>query len=385
VVPTQADGTLLHEDVYRRAAVLGRTAAGVSGPNPPVGCVLVLDGEIIGEGATAPAGGPHAEIVALSAAGERARGATAVVTLEPCAHHGRTGPCVDALVEAGVAAVHLVLRDPDPQAAGGAERLRAAGVTVVEVADRLPAIAGAVAHDLRGFVARVRSGRPHLILKLAQTVDGRTAPGPSGYLTGVEARTRVHRLRADVDAVLVGSGTVRADDPLLDVRHVPSERAPRPVVLATEADVDPAARVIGRGALVLVGPQAPASRCAVLERSGATVVPVPLARDGGRGLALDAGLAALLEHRILTVLAEPGPTLSEALLAGGLVDELEIHVAATKDARDVVPAIGRLASVLDAWRDGDASSDVLVAGDDVVIRAALSDLMAMSDHVAEVA
>jgi diaminohydroxyphosphoribosylaminopyrimidine deaminase/5-amino-6-(5-phosphoribosylamino)uracil reductase len=195
----------------------------------------------------------------------------------------------------------------------------------------------------------------------------------------------VHRLRADVDAVLVGSGTVRADDPLLDVRHVPSERVPRPVVLATEADVDPAARVIGRGALVLVGPQAPASRCAALERAGATVVPVPLARDGGRGLALDAGLAALLEHRILTVLAEPGPTLAEALLAGGLVDELEIHVAETRDARDVVPAIGRLTSVLDAWRDGDAASDVLVVGDDVVIRAALSDLVAVSDHVAEVA
>jgi len=356
VVPSTAAGTLLSEDVYRHALALGRTAAGVSGPNPPVGCVIVVDGTIVGEGATAAVGGPHAEVVALGSAGERSAGAIAVVTLEPCAHHGRTGPCSDALQAAGVTEVHVLLRDPDPQAAGGLERLQAAGVTVVDVGTLLPHLAERAAHDLRGFLARVRYGRPHLTLKLAQTGDGRTAAGTSGYLTGLAARTRVHELRADVDAVLVGSATVRADDPQLDVRHVGEAdgrtvRQPRPVVLATRADVDPSARVVRRGALVLVGEDATPASVAGLAERGATVVRVASVPQGD-GLDLDAALAALLDHRILTVLAEPGPVLADALLSEGLVDVVELHIAGGVGRGSAVPALARLAPLIDAWTAG---------------------------------
>jgi len=383
VVPPKAAGTLLSEDVYRRAIALGRTAAGISGPNPPVGCAIVLDGRIVGEGATSAVGGPHAEVVALDAAAGSAQGAIAVVTLEPCAHHGRTGPCVEALVAAGVAEVHVLLRDPDPNAAGGMERLRAAGVEVVEVATHLPHLAEVVAHDLRGFLARVRSGRPHVTLKLAQGVDGRTDPGPSRYLTGLAARTRVHGLRADVDAVLVGSGTVRVDDPRLDVRLVEVDgrsRRPRPVVLASDAAVAHDANVVRGGAIVLVGAQAPPARCSELSAVGATIVPVPAASQG-RGLDLAAALAALLDHRILTVLAEPGPVLADALLAGGHVDVVELHIAGGSSRDTVVPALGRLAPLVDAWRAGRVGrrpgSDSFLVDEvegDVILRISAHDL-----------
>jgi len=387
-MPSNATRQLLDRSVYERAVVLGRSAAGVSGPNPPVGCVIVRDGVVVGEGSTSAIGGPHAEVVALGAAGPAAHGAVAVVTLEPCAHHGRTGPCTEALVAAGVAEVHVVLRDPDRSAAGGMERLRAAGITVVEVAVPLPDVAASVSHDLRGFFSRVAEGRPHVTLKLAQTVDGRTAPGPEGYLTGIAARTHVHRLRADVDAVLVGSGTVRADDPRLDARHVPVALPPRPVVLATTADVDPRARVIARGAVVIVGEGAPAGACRELAAAGATVVRVPTVEqgDGSRPrtvLDLRAALAALLDHRILTVLAEPGPRLADALLAAGLVDEVELHIAAAAagatgpgavPTSEVVPALPRLATMLVGWHDRTAA--IAAAGSD-------SDVPAVEVHELE--
>jgi diaminohydroxyphosphoribosylaminopyrimidine deaminase/5-amino-6-(5-phosphoribosylamino)uracil reductase len=379
VVPPMAAGTLLSEDVYQRAIELGRTAAGISGPNPPVGCVIVRDGFIVGEGATSVVGGPHAEVVALADAAGRCEQATVVVTLEPCAHHGRTAPCTDALIAAGVSEVHVLMRDPDPQAAGGADRLRAAGIRVIEVGADHPELAAQVAHDLRGFVARVLHGRPHVLLKLAQTSDGMTAAGPNRYLTGVEAQTHVHSLRSDVDAVLVGSQTVAVDDPQLDVRHVvlrvPAGQ-PRPVVLATEARVDPAAHVITRGALVLVGEDAPAARCEALAEAGATVVRVPSAPGGGR-LDLQAVLAGLLDHRILTVLAEPGPTLASALLAQGLVDTVELHIAGGVGAAAVVPALAPLAPVVDAWRAPFGSAEGVVEwsarelGDDMILRATL--------------
>jgi diaminohydroxyphosphoribosylaminopyrimidine deaminase/5-amino-6-(5-phosphoribosylamino)uracil reductase len=194
----------------------------------------------------------------------------------------------------------------------------------------------------------------------------------------------VHRLRSDVDAVLVGSTTVRADDPLLDVRHVAAVRSPRPVVLATTADIDPGARVLGRGALVLVGPDASIERCARLERAGATVVAVPEQRFGRAGLDLGAALAALLDHRILTVLAEPGPVLAEALLDEGLVDEVELHVAGATAAGDVVPAVARLAPVIDAWRRRDERVDVVGSAGDTVLRVAWSDLVRSPASAAEV-
>jgi len=393
VVPPTAARTLLPEDVYRRALDLGRTAAGVSGPNPPVGCVIVAEGTIVGEGATAAVGGPHAEVVALASAGDRSAGSIAVVTLEPCAHRGRTGPCAEALVSAGVAEVHVLLRDPDPQAAGGMERLRADGVTVIDVGSTLPHLAELAAHDLRGFLTRVRLGRPHVTLKLAQTSDGATTAGSSGYLTGLAARTHVHELRADVDAVLVGSGTVRADDPRLDVRHVSgdgTQRQPRPVVFATRADIDPTARVVSREALVIVSDQASPASVAVLTERGATIVRVPSDRRT-EGLDLQAALTALLDHRILTVLAEPGPVLADALLSEGLVDVVELHIAGAAGRASAIPALARLAPLIDAWmadpddlfasRSGSDATSITVRrlGDDVVLSAPLS------DRVAEVA
>jgi diaminohydroxyphosphoribosylaminopyrimidine deaminase / 5-amino-6-(5-phosphoribosylamino)uracil reductase len=359
-----ADGVLLPVDVYRRALTVGRRAAGVSGPNPPVGCVLVREGLVIAEGATRPVGQEHAEVVALDAAGDAAHGATAVVTLEPCAHHGRTPPCVDALIAAGVREVHVLLRDPDPAAGGGIARLLAAGIAVVDVAAQLPELAAAAAHDLRGFLVRVRSGRPHVTLKIAQDVDGGTVPPAGGYLTGEDARRRVHLLRAESDAVLVGGGTVRADDPQLDVRIVASDRSPRAVVISATADVSPDARVARSGSIVLVGPRADDTRCAALRAADVTVERVGTSRDE-RGVDLGDALRRLLDHRVLTVLAEPGPVLASALLAEGLVDVVELHVARGAKVASVRPCLDALAGMLDA----DAAEREVTADGDLILRA----------------
>jgi diaminohydroxyphosphoribosylaminopyrimidine deaminase / 5-amino-6-(5-phosphoribosylamino)uracil reductase len=317
-----------------RAIVLAERARGWTSPNPAVGCVLVRDGEVVGEGVTAPVGGPHAEVAALRMAGERARGATAYVSLEPCAHHGRTPPCADALVAAGVTRVVYAHPDPNPVATGGGEVLR--GQQVEVVGDAGPVLRGAVARQLEGFLSLVRRGRPHVTLKLAQTADGQlSAPGRARWITGPEARAAVHRWRAAVDAVLVGSGTVLADDPRLDVRHVRSAHArgdggdgtvrqPRPVVFDTRLRTPPAARVVARGALVLCGPAADDGRRAALRDAGAAVVEVPAGPDGS--LDLPAALAALAAHGIASVLAEPGAVLARTLLDADLVDRFVLHV-----------------------------------------------------------
>jgi len=354
VVRATAPSPLLPEALYARALAVGRRAAGSSGPNPPVGCVLVRDDVVIAEGATAPAGGPHAEVVALRAAGDAARGATAIVTLEPCDHHGRTPPCTAALQAAGIAEVHVLLRDPDPVAAGGLERLEQLGIRTVDVGVALPGLAQAAAHDLRGFLARVRLARPHVTLKLAQTADGVVTPSPGGYLTGPAARARVHRLRQESDAVLVGSGTVTTDDPRLDVRLVDTGadaaaepvRQPRAVIVASRADLRLDARVVRPGTIVVVGPDAPAERRTALVRAGVEIVEVGFARDG-QGLDVRAMLAELLGLRILTVLAEPGPRLARSLLAADAVDVIELHVAKGAITRTSVrPALSELADLV---------------------------------------
>src|SRR4051794_4257601 len=200
-----------------RAIALASAVRTRTSPNPWVGCVLVTRDGAVFEGATAPPGGPHAEVVALAAAGPRTRGATVFTTLEPCAHHGRTPPCADALVSAGVARVVVGITDPDPHVAGqGIARLQAAGIeTTVGVR------AEAVEEQLAAYLTHRRTGRPHVVLKLAPPLDGRpaAADGSSQWITGPEARADAHRLRAESDAVLVGAGTVRADDPSLTVRH----------------------------------------------------------------------------------------------------------------------------------------------------------------------
>lgn len=367
-----AHAALLPEEVYRRALAVGRRARGVSGPNPPVGCLVLQDGEVIAEAATGPAGEAHAEVVALAGAGARAAGATAVVTLEPCAHVGRTGPCVDALVTAGVGQVHVLLRDPDPAAAGGLERLVRAGIGVLDVGDVRPDLAAAAAMDLRGFLTRVRAGRPHVTLKLAQTVAGDTVPPAGAYLTGVAARSHVHALRADCDAVLVGGGTVRSDDPRLDVRLAAAARQPRPVVLSRDGDLPDGARVLRSGALVLTGAEPPASTVHRLRSHGAEVIEVPRSDDGS-GLDLHAALAALLDHRILTVLAEPGARLAAALVDADLADSIELHVAGGAGAADIRPALPQLATLLDGAtheRTVTGDGDLLLRSGPVVARSA---------------
>lgn len=305
-----------------RALALAERGRTTVRPNPPVGCVLVRDGEVVGEGYHERPGAPHAELAALRDAGERARGATAYVTLEPCDHTGRTGPCTTALTDAGVARVVYAVPDPNPVATGGAERLRAAGIEVEG------GVLGPWAERQNElFLHHVRTGRPLVTLKLAQTPDGALVAPEGRWVTGPVARTAVHRLRAASDAVLVGVGTVLADDPRLDVRHVPVAPSdqPRPVVLDTSGRTPVTAAVVRPGALLLTGPDVDPRWRARTVDAGAEVVPVALAADGRLDLA--AAVTAMAERDLLAVLAEPGPTLAAALVAARLVDRLVLHVA----------------------------------------------------------
>ncbi|TVP68565.1 MAG: bifunctional diaminohydroxyphosphoribosylaminopyrimidine deaminase/5-amino-6-(5-phosphoribosylamino)uracil reductase RibD [Nitriliruptor sp.] len=303
-------------------------------PNPAVGCILLADGRVVAEGVTQPPPGPHAEVVALRAAGAAARGATAVVTLEPCAHHGRTPPCTEALIAAGVTRVVLAHPDPNPAATGGAARLRQAGVEVVGPLAAGDLLRGGVAGALEGFLSTVLRGRPHVTLKLARTADGQvTNPSGARWVTGALARRAVHRWRAAVDGVLVGIGTVLADDPRLDVRDVDTDRQPRAVVLDAQVRTPPTAQLVRPGTVVIAAAPAGAGptvaqgrRADQLVARGVEVAWVPPAADR-RGVDLPAALARLAELGIVSLLAEPGPTLAGALLDAALVDRLVLHVA----------------------------------------------------------
>ncbi|MEX2504449.1 MAG: bifunctional diaminohydroxyphosphoribosylaminopyrimidine deaminase/5-amino-6-(5-phosphoribosylamino)uracil reductase RibD [Egicoccus sp.] len=340
-----------------RAIALAERVRQDTAPNPAVGCVLLRDGEVVGEGATQPPGGRHAEAEALAVAGDRAAGATACVTLEPCAHVGRTPPCAPALADAGVRRVVYAQDDPHAVAAGGADHLRGRGVEVIGPGEVGDVLHGAVAGQLEGFLRVVTTGRPHVTLKLAQTADGALqAADGRRWITGSVARTAVHRWRAAVDAVLVGSGTVLADDPRLDVRHVPATRQPRPVVLDRRLRTPPTAAIVARGALVLTRDDAPAERRRALERAGAQVVPVA-ASDADW---LAAALHDLAGHGVRSVLAEPGRTLADALLAADLVDRVVLHVAldGTGDGRRAVtPGPDR---ALTTERAGGAGPDLVL-------------------------
>jgi diaminohydroxyphosphoribosylaminopyrimidine deaminase / 5-amino-6-(5-phosphoribosylamino)uracil reductase len=325
-----------------------------SSPNPAVGCVLARGAEVIAEAATDVPGGPHAEAAALTGAGAQARGCTAYVTLEPCAHQGRTPACAPALVAAGVRRVVHALRDPNPVAAGGADHLRQAGL---EVSGGL--FAEWVAPQLEGFTTLVTRGRPHVTLKLAQGVDGRLESGDPDrrWLTGPAARRAVHRWRSVVDAVLVGSGTVIADDPRLDVRHVAAPAGqPRPVVLDGRLRTPPSARVARPGAVVVTGPDAaPAARRALVD-AGVEVVTSDLDAQGRLDPA--AALHRLGALGIMSVLAEPGRTLGQALLEAGLVDRVVLHVAPGLGAGPWVPAVDVAGWRVD--RLGGAGPDVVL-------------------------
>jgi diaminohydroxyphosphoribosylaminopyrimidine deaminase/5-amino-6-(5-phosphoribosylamino)uracil reductase len=292
-------------------------------PNPAVGCVLVKDGRVIGRGWTQPGGRPHAETEALRRAGEAARGATAYVTLEPCSHHGRTPPCCEALAGAGIARVVMAMRDPDPRVNGrGLAMLRGAGIVVEE------GLLEAEARALNaGFFRRIQAGMPVVTLKLASTLDGRiaTASGESRWITGEAARREVHALRARHDAILVGSGTVLADDPDLTCRIPGMERVPMLRVVAdARLRTPPAARLVQGAqpapALIITAPGHPPAAQAPFIAAGADIVTVPAHAAGG--LDLPSLLRALGRRGVTRVLAEGGAGLAAALLRQGLVDRL---------------------------------------------------------------
>ncbi|WP_342107676.1 bifunctional diaminohydroxyphosphoribosylaminopyrimidine deaminase/5-amino-6-(5-phosphoribosylamino)uracil reductase RibD [Methylobacterium sp. SI9] len=307
----------------RLALALGRRGLGTTWPNPSVGAVVVEPGtgRILGTGATAPGGRPHGEPLALAAAGEAARGATLYVTLEPCSHHGRTPPCTDAILAAGIARVVSALEDPDPRVAGrGHALLRQGGVAVETGLMRDEA-----ARDHLGHVTRVTRGRPALHLKLARTRDGFCASaGPERLrITGPVADGAVHLWRAHADAILVGIGTARADDPSLTVR-LPglSGRSPLRIVLDTQGRLSPAS-VLARTArdtptLVLTTRSAPAHAKRALEALGVEVATVPA--DPVGGLDLPAALAYLGERGLTRLCSEGGPRLAEALVRADLID-----------------------------------------------------------------
>ena len=319
------------EVAMRRAMELAAAVRASTSPNPWVGAVLDGGGELF-EGATRPPGGLHAEALALQAAGPRARGATMYVTLEPCAHQGRTPPCADAIVAAGVSRVVVGVEDPDPHVAGrGVRRLREAGVDVA-----VGTCAPEVEAQLAPYLKHRRTGRPWVVLKLAATLDGRTAApdGTSRWITGEAARVDAHRLRAESDAVLVGAGTVRSDDPSLTVRLVPG-RDPQRVVLGRApagARVQPALELEGDPALVLD-------------------------ELGGRG--------------VLQLLVEGGATVAHEFHAAGLVDRYVLYLAPAlaggSDARPLFQGQGA-GTITDLWRSRFVSIERL--GDDLRVELA---------------
>lgn len=351
------------------ALALAERARGRVSPNPAVGCVIVADGSLVGEGWTQPPPGPHAEAMALTAAGEAARGAQAYVTLEPCAHHGRTPPCAEALVEAGVSRVIYAVADPAAHAGGGAARLRDAGATVEQDREAEPAAARQVAAHLHA----ARTGRPLVAVKLAVSLDGRlaAADGTSQWLTGPVARQRAHRSRAEADAIMVGAGTVLADDPRLTVRDPGlAWDGPQPlrVVLDGRARLSPEAAVADTRAaptLVVVGPAADPSRVAALERAGVEVEAVDADRTDGADL--HAVLGGLWQRDVRHVLVEGGATLAGAVVRAGLADRLEMHVAATLLGEHGLPALSGLpvATLADAPRF--AVDEVVRCDDDLVV------------------
>jgi len=311
---------LLH---MRAALALARRGLGNAWPNPAVGCVLVKDGRVIGRGWTQPGGRPHAETEALRRAGDAARGATAYVTLEPCSHHGRTPPCCEALAEAGITRVVMAMRDPDSRVNGrGLAMLRGAGIAVEE------GLLEAEARALNaGFFRRIQAGMPVVTLKLASTLDGRiaTATGESRWITGEAARREVHALRARHDAILVGSGTVLADDPDLTCRVPGMERVPMLRVVAdARLRIPPSARLVqSAGAapvLVITAPGHPPAAQAPFIAAGADIITAPAHAAGG--LDLPSLLRALGRRGVTRVLAEGGAGLAAALLRQGLVDRL---------------------------------------------------------------
>lgn len=329
------------EQAMRDAIALSEAVRGTTSPNPPVGAVICdADGTPVGRGATQPPGGPHAEIMALREAGDRASGGTAYVTLEPCAHHGRTPPCTEALLAAGVRAVHYAVPDPTPAAQGGAAALAQAGVAADE---------GLLAEDvrrgpLRAWLHHVRTGRPHVTWKYAATLDGRVAAadGTSQWISGEAARAEVHALRTKVDAIVAGTGTVLADDPRLTAR---------------DADGTLLARQPLR---VVVGTTELPETARVLDDAAETVIIAT--RDP------DKVLAVLAERGVVDVLLEGGPTLAGAFAEAGRIDRLIGYLApALAGAGPAALGDAGVSTITDMHRW--VVEEVTMTGDDVRVSA----------------
>jgi diaminohydroxyphosphoribosylaminopyrimidine deaminase/5-amino-6-(5-phosphoribosylamino)uracil reductase len=348
------------------ALALGRRGLGRCWPNPAVGCVLVRDGRVVGRGWTQPGGRPHAETEALAQAGDAAQGATAYVTLEPCAHHGVTPPCAEALIAARVARVVIALRDPDPRTdGGGMARLRVAGIAVSE-----GVCAEAAATDHAGFLSRVRRGRPHLTLKLASSLDGRiaTASGESRWITGPAARRLVHAERARHDAVMVGAGTARADDPDLTVRDLGVAWQPVRVVLSRRLDLPLSGRLARTAGDVPVwllhGPDADPDMVAAWQGLGARCLPTALGPD--RHLDPVAALGVLGQAGLTRVFCEGGGALAAGLLSTGMVDALTVFSAGLALGAEGRPSLGALGIAHLAEAPRFDLAGLARSGDDVV-------------------
>jgi diaminohydroxyphosphoribosylaminopyrimidine deaminase/5-amino-6-(5-phosphoribosylamino)uracil reductase len=323
----RVEGGEVRDDAEGMALALAWAAKGmyITAPNPRIGCVIVRDGVVIGAGHTQPAGQAHAEIQAMrdaAARGNDVRGATAYVTLEPCSHYGRTPPCSNALVQAGIGRVVAAMRDPNPLVAGrGLAQLEAAGIAVVS------GVLADAAHELNiGFFSRMRRGLPWVRLKVAASLDGATAldNGESQWITGPDARADGHAWRARAQAIVTGIGTVKADDPQLTVRGIDTPMPPRRVIVDSRLEIDPAARILqGEPCWIVAAIDAPA-RAAALRAAGHEVIHLP--NPHGK-VDLPALMRELGRREINEVHVEAGAKLNASLVREGCVDELLVYLA----------------------------------------------------------
>jgi diaminohydroxyphosphoribosylaminopyrimidine deaminase/5-amino-6-(5-phosphoribosylamino)uracil reductase len=309
-------------EFMRQALALAERGLYTTTPNPRVGCVVVKEGAIVASGWHEKAGLPHAEVLALKEAGERARGATLYLNLEPCSHHGRTPPCADAIVASGIQRVVAAMQDPNPRVAGeGFAKLRAAGIAVVS---------GLMQEEARelniGFVARMTRGRPWMRMKIAASLDGRTslANGTSQWITGEAARADGHRWRARACAILTGHGTVRDDDPQLNVRGVDTPRQPLKIVVDSRFETPLSARLLKDGKTLVAGAIGETKRITALQKAGAETVVIP--NDRGK-VELFKLMEELGRRELNEIHVEGGSKLNGSLLQAGVVDELLVYLA----------------------------------------------------------
>lgn len=352
----------------RTALALAERGLGRVWPNPSVGCVIVKEDALLGRARTADGGRPHAETQALAQAGTSAKGATAYVTLEPCAHHGQTGPCAEALIDAGIARVVMALRDPDPRVdGGGVARLRRAGIAVTE---------GICADEARalqdGFLRRVTVGRPSVTLKLATTLDGRiaTASGESQWITGPHARAHVHSQRARHDAIMVGAGTARTDDPSLTVRGLGHRPQPVRVIVSRRLDIPLEGTLATTTEVapvwVLHSDLAPGSRRDALAAKGVHLISCPTDMSGQ--IDLRGALECLGNAGITRLYCEGGGGLAASLLNADLVDRLDSYTAGAAIGAEGVPALGAMGLDLLSAAPRLTLQDVRPLGQDILHR-----------------